>query len=61
MPSDPIHRKPLYPADNTYGIPALRYPVLPTLPTELYPYRQRVKRDVAQAAVHFFLLSVYRV
>jgi hypothetical protein len=57
MPSDPLHRKPLYPTSNSWGIPDLSYPVLPTLPQELYPYRQRVKRDVAQAAVHFFLFD----
>jgi hypothetical protein len=57
MPSDPIQRKPIYPAHNAYGIPDLRYTALSALPRELYPYRQRVKRDVTQAAVHFFLFD----
>jgi hypothetical protein len=32
MPSDPIADKPLYPSDNQYGIPNLRYTPLTVVP-----------------------------
>ena len=59
MPSDPLHDKPLYPADNRYGIPALRYTPVSALPHWLIPYRTRVRpgQSMAGGAVHFFLFD----
>ena len=57
MPSDPIADKPLYPSDNRYGIPDLRYTPQSHIPDWLIPYRTRVRRgqSVEGGAVHFFL------
>jgi hypothetical protein len=59
MPSDPIADKPLYPSDNQYGIPNLRYTPLTAVPGWLIPYRTRVRphQSVEGGAVHFFLFD----
>ena len=59
MPSDPIADKPLYPSDNLYGIPNLRYTPLTAVPNWLIPYRTRVRpqHSVEGGAVHFFLFD----
>ena len=59
MPTDPIQDKLLYPADNVYGIPTLRYTPLAQVPHWLLPYRHRVRpgQSVTGAAVHFFLFD----
>jgi hypothetical protein len=59
MPTDPIHDKPLYPSENAYGIPQLRYTPLKYVPKRLLPYRSRLRAedDLMDAAVHFFLFD----
>ena len=56
MPSDPIGDKPLYPSDNAWGIPTLRYASPHVAPDWIVPYRTRLpNRSTVRGAVHFFL------
>jgi hypothetical protein len=55
MPSDPMTTYPIYPSDNSYGIPNLRHTPLSAVPDWLIPYRTRVRFDTTGGAVHFFL------
>jgi hypothetical protein len=59
MPTDPINDKPLYPADNAYGIPKLRPTPISAVPQWLIPYRTRLKaaQSAEGGAVHFFLFD----
>jgi Vilmaviridae nuclease len=61
MPSDPFADKALYPSDNAYGIPNLRYAAQSQIPDWLIPYRTRVRagQSVVGGAVHFFLFDAF--